>query len=462
MNRAAIRTGCFLILWSVLGSTSGIAVEPGDPDHAEGEPEPHRNQGNSASHQAGGTYESHSALRGHASHGGGVPITADCAENEVREYSMGICSPIAQIPRSHRQIMLHGNAFLVGVTEEGLRGRAALVSPNHFMLDIGKSLHERHYFNVNLMATLERWTIPSQGYPLLLQTGETDLQGHPFIDAQHPHSSPIMGLTFSDTFALGSEKDGLRFFFAPRGQSTEGPIAFMHRPMGEVNPDAPLGHHIGQDAGHISSTVIGTSVRQGHWIFEGSAFNGTEPEPLKVDLPLGVPNSGAFRVIRELPPEWTVMASFAYVKSPEHHQTDIPHYLRYSASVYTTARLWDVSFQNSFIGGAITNYSHASALFSIGEEIVLSEAPRLWARIEALQRTPGELDILNTPDIYRGRWVGAVTVGYFYKIPSTSWLETGMGVSGTMNLLPEEYIGAYGGNPLTGKVYLKIGGGGAL
>src|SRR5262249_45983389 len=159
------------------------------------------------------------------------------------------------------------------------------------------------------MGTFERWTFPDRGYPELLQIGETDENGVPFIDAQHPHSSPIMGLTLSDTIRLETsrEKDYLKFFFAPRGESTDGPIAFMHRPSGMANPDAPLGHHVGQDVGHISSTVIGASLKLGETRIEASTFNGTEPEPDKVDLPLGPPNSYAVRLIEEFSPAVAAM-----------------------------------------------------------------------------------------------------------------------------------------------------------
>ena len=46
-----------------------------------------------------------------------------------------------------------------------------------------------------LMGTTELWTYPRRRYPELLQVGEERSDGSPCIDAQHPHSSPIMGLT---------------------------------------------------------------------------------------------------------------------------------------------------------------------------------------------------------------------------------------------------------------------------
>src|SRR6185437_3841264 len=81
----------------------------------------------------------------------------------------------------------------------GPRGREAFSAPNMFMADLGSSVGDRQYFNVDLMGTFERWTFPHDGTPELLQIGARQADGIPFLDAQHPHSSPIMGLTLSDT-----------------------------------------------------------------------------------------------------------------------------------------------------------------------------------------------------------------------------------------------------------------------
>src|SRR5262249_40495780 len=145
-------------------------------------------------------------------------------------------------------MMFHMNTFGVYTSESGLRGRHEVSAPNMFMADLFKPVGTMHLLGIEFMGTLEKWTYPEAGYPELLQVGERNASGQPFVDAQHPHSTPIMGLTLSDTLALGDKKQ-LKLFAAPRGESTEGPVAFMHRVTGMVNPDAPLGHHIGQDVG---------------------------------------------------------------------------------------------------------------------------------------------------------------------------------------------------------------------
>jgi hypothetical protein len=399
----------------------------------------------------------------HAHHHGHSPNfpawASDCGENEVWDVPMGMCMPLAQADL--KMLMISGNIFGGATTQSGPRGRTDIWSTNMVMFDAGMSLGERHYLNLDLMATAELWTVPRRGYPLLLQTGEEDEDHIPFLDAQHPHSSPIMGLTLSDTIRLDGTKNYLKLFFAPRGETTDGPIAFMHRVTGAVNPDAPLGHHIGQDVGHITSTVLGAALSLGGTRLELSAFHGEEPEPTKVNLPLGSLNSGAVRLTQELGQDFYGMASFAYAGDPEPHATEKSHVTRYSASLYKRFQLSDTwVLDDSLIWGGISQYDHASFLNSFAEEFLLRTHPHnIWGRIEVLQRTPNELVVLGfgTPSGDTGQWVTAVTLGYTLTMTKILAYDLGMGGSFTVDFLPSDYRLSYG-TPLTGKIFLQVKG----
>jgi hypothetical protein len=325
------------------------------------------------------------------------------------------------------------------------------------MGDIGSSLGERHYINLDLMLTFEKWTFPSSGYPELLQIGEADENDKPYIDAQHPHSTPLMGLTFSDTIRLGNGKDHLKLFFAPRGQATEGPIAFMHRASGLINPDAPLGHHIGQDVAHITSTVLGSSLGINKTRFEVSVFNGTEPEPAKVDLPIGKINSYAGRIIYQFTDNIYAMASAAYIKNPEPHDVEIKKLYRYSSSIYYKKRFsseWVL--ENTFIFGLVNYYDHFSKLRSFGEEFLIRSMDlphNFWGRIEVLERGATELQITGPPD---PEWIKAITAGYTYDFWKNEIYKTGIGISLTKNIIPEDFQNSYGQDPLSGKIFLQF------
>lgn len=130
--------------------------------------------------------------------------SSECSEMEVFDVGMSMCMPFPMAGMPMRMLMIHGNAFGGYVSAQGARGRNAAFSSNMFMADIGSTLGDRHYLNLDFMGTIEKWTFPEGGYPELLQIGETQSNGQPFLDAQHPHSSPVMGLTLSDTLRIGS------------------------------------------------------------------------------------------------------------------------------------------------------------------------------------------------------------------------------------------------------------------
>jgi hypothetical protein len=388
---------------------------------------------------------------------------ATCDEMTVYDPSLGMCEAYPMPDMPMKMIMVHGNIFGTHIWEEGSRAQDNWASTSMVMGDFGTSLGNHQYLNLDIMATAEKWTMPDNGYPLLLQIGETNSQGQPFIDAQHPHSSPIMGLTLSDTIAFGTpdSKNNLKVFFAPRGEATDGPIAFMHRITGMVNPDAPLGHHIGQDVGHITSTVIGGSLKIGATHFEASTYHGQEPDPEAVDLPIGKPDSFSFRLIEDFSESFSGMISFARVDSPEPDEPDILFETRSSASLYWRKPLGpDWIFYHTLIYGQISQYDQAQSLSSFTDEFLFQgPTPRIWGRVEVLQRTPSELEIPLENNPYSPQWVTAMTVGYTHQL--ASWpdsVELGVGGSVTKDLLPSDFLSAYGGNPWSGKIFLQLGG----
>jgi len=367
---------------------------------------------------------------------------------------MAMCVPRAVPQMPMRMLMVQGNGFASVINAEGPRGGRTFSAPNMLMADFGSTIGDHQYFNVDLMATAEKWTVPVRGTPELTQIGDTDQNDEPYVDHQHPHPSPVMGLTFSDTVSLGT--GFFKFSFAPRGESGDGPVSFMHRPTGMVNPTAPLGHHTGQDVGHVTSTVLSALYGWGDNRLEVSVFNGTEPDPAKVTFPLGDLNSGAVRVTHSFGGGWYAMASSAYVKSPERLEPDIDSQERYSASLYADKDLGGSRrFQNALILGSLSE-SHRPDKHSLGEEFLLTfAANKLWGRVEFVERSSADLEI-SIDD--RPRWISAFTLGYTYRLAEWNETELALGASLTKYILPTEYHASYSGEPWSETLFLQMSG----
>jgi hypothetical protein len=385
-----------------------------------------------------------------------------CSATETWDSSMSMCMPSASAASARTLVSAQFNVFGVFSVLQGPRGVDQFAAPNMLMLDVGRLLTPRHFFNLDLMGTTELWTYPRRGYPELLQIGEEHSNGQPFVDAQHPHSSPIMGLTLSDTIRLGSSKT-LKLFFAPRGESTDGPIAFVHRDSARDDPDAPLGHHVGQDVGHVTSTVLGAQLNLGQFILEASAFNGTEPNPTVVDLPLGPINSEALRLTYVISSDHQIMASVANVEQSDPQYPGTSSATRLSTSLYDRFALGDFGLlDQTFVVGSITRHPTDSSLTSFLDEAVLQRGSSdVWGRVEVLQRLASELEIPTWPlpasDVKH--WISAVTVGYTHWWPAYGNLQLGLGTSLTMDVVPGAWASAYGSHtPLTARFIFQLRG----
>jgi hypothetical protein len=369
-----------------------------------------------------------------------------CEAGQYFFFDMSMCLDRPFAP-GHFSGMVMGNGFLVDSGVTGVRSRHSLAGPNWLMFVAGLDVASWNRVEIDGMLTIERWTFPSRGYALPLQIGEENAQGVPYVDAQHPHSSPLMGLAFADVISFSHTQNRiLRLWFAPRGASTDGPIPFMHRMSATFDPSAPLGHHIGQDAGHISSTVVAASVMFGPYTLEVSTFNGREPQPTEIDLPIGTPDSFAMRGIAQIGRRWMVSASFAYVDNPENDPTDTKVY-RASASGYLNTDLpggWRAHL--TLIYGGIANYDHTPWLNSLLAEGSFSDGlNNPFFRLEVLQRTPNELNVPVLAGQDSPQWVGSLTVGYSRKFASLWGFDFLGGLAGTLDFLPEQFQTAYGG-----------------
>lgn len=137
-------------------------------------------------------------------------------------------------------LMTHGFLMAIYDDQGGPQGKNKFFSENMFMFtaqkDFGKST-----FGLRSMISLEPATIGCNGYPLLLQNGETCNGKTPLINRQHPHDF-LMELAAVYTYRFSRSHSLFAYFGCP-GEPALGPPAYIHRFSAFFNPEAPITHH---------------------------------------------------------------------------------------------------------------------------------------------------------------------------------------------------------------------------
>jgi hypothetical protein len=356
--------------------------------------------------------------------------------------------------------MFEGNQYLMQTTGTGPRGKSGFSAPNMMMVMVDKSTSDLNTLEIMGMLTTDLWTVPRNGTPELFQTGEANAAGKPYLDAQHPHSSPIMGLTFADILRFGSNgQNKITFIFAPRGEATAGPESFMHRPSSEGNPDAPLGHHL-QDVFHIESNVKAVKIDYGKWTVEGSTFSGRESSPAQVNLPLPPADSYGFRANYRVNDNVTVGGSYARV-----HAVDLANNpLRladderaYAAWIQTTNIIRNGTLHTATIWGQNDNRTSGDRLNSFLEEFMYELGKNnFYGRLELVQRTPEQLEIQVTDGRSGAKWVKAFTLGAEREVFATPNTKSYAGFAFTKYVVDRQFQPAYGKDPFTIKAIWRI------
>lgn len=389
-----------------------------------------------------------------------VPDTpAQCPPGEHPDPSMGgMC-----MPDGRTNLSFHANQFLVGISGSGPRGRTAFSAPNMFMLAFSQRISGCDSVKVDWMGTTDLWTVPRNGTPELLQTGESDKNGVPFVDAQHPHTSPVMGLTFAVVHCFGKKgNNSFTLSFAPRGEAAAGPEAFMHRPSAEGNPNAPLSHHL-QDVFHIMSTVLAAKLEVGKWTIEGSIFSGKEPSPTEVNLDMHRFDSGSLRIGRTITPNVTVGGSVADVLEEHRPLVGQP---AGPAERSTLVAAWVSTNHQVGVGSLKTTTIYGT---SIEEQVRLNSflqemsykfgtlaKNNVFSRFEVLQRTPEQLEIHVVGDAKNPEWIKSLTLGYERGIGTKNGGSLFVGGSVSKAFVPTAFKATYGGNPVSVEVHLRV------
>ena len=211
--------------------------------------------------------------------------------------------------------MLMGHMMLTGVydTQSGPRGNDKTFLEGMLMGMARRDLANGDMLSFRAMLSPDPF-MGKSGYPLLLATGETANGIAPLIDRQHPHD---LFMELSGTYAHALSGGSSVFLYAGYpGEPALGPATFMHRASGADIPDAPITHHW-LDSTHITFGVLTAGFVSNGWKVEVSQFTGREPDQFRFGFDSPKLDSTSARVSWNPDANWSLQASWGYLKSPE-------------------------------------------------------------------------------------------------------------------------------------------------
>lgn len=360
-----------------------------------------------------------------------------------------------QMPEMHFMsqgwaIMIDG--YLMGIYDDqgGPLGDEKIFSENMLMVtaqkDFGCST-----FALRSMISLEPATIGCNGYPLLLQTGETCNGITPLINRQHPHDFMMeLGAVFTIRF---SDKSSIFGYFALPGEPALGPPAYIHRFSSFFNPEAPITHHW-LDSTHIVFGVATLGFVYDDFKLDTSIFTGREPDRNRWNF--DPPRFDSYSARISLNPTENIAAqiSYAFLKSPEILDPNLNTHRTTASVSYNKAWKtgnWQLTAavgrnQNS-PGRGLNGYLLESAIEIRRKHVV-------FGRVELVSKE----DLFFSQGPYDNRTfdVGKLDFGYIFEFPLVPYTLWGIGWVGSASFMPGSIQPAYGGVPFSYMAFLRV------
>jgi hypothetical protein len=319
------------------------------------------------------------------------------------------------------------------------------------MTMMNRKVGKKGLFNLTAMISLDRLTEGGDGYPLLLQSGET-WNGKRLVDKQHPHDL-FSALSIGYTQMINKDVDIFGYVGYP-GEPALGAPAFMHRVSSMNNPDAPLGHHW-QDATHITFGVATLGFRYKNFKVEGSSFTGREPDEDRYDFDKARFNSYSYRLSYNPTTNWALQFSQGFIEEPEALEPGVD-ITRTSASVlyaksintnkhYSAAVIWGLNDKGE-------NHKEHSVLL---EDNYQFGKNALFSRYEFLQKSTEELDLEDELG-HETFNVHVFSLGYNRRVFQKNIFELTAGTKATINFPAKELKPLYGDLPVGFQLYLQL------
>lgn len=355
-------------------------------------------------------------------------------------------------------VMAHGDIRAGINSQTGPRGVTRPESLNWGMVMAERKLGPG-FLMLRGMFSMEPFTIPGAGSPMLFQTGET-YQGKLIVDAQHQHN---LVMELAAGYSLPLSKDVSVFAYGgPVFEPALGPPAFMHR---ESAMGVPLSHHW-QDATHITNGGVTLGADIGRLRIEGSGFHGKEPGEDRLAVRPGNFDSWSARATFAPTSNWLIQVSHGHLKNPEAHEPgDVA---RTTASVMYNKRWQDGNWATTGVFGRNDTASGGSNSYLLETNLNYLDKNYIWARFESAAKhglgaenifgKPGFVhhDDNNHDQAHESARVNAFTLGVGRDVWKTNDFRFGVGGEVTMYDTPDHLNSVYGETPVGFKFFLRF------
>jgi hypothetical protein len=418
----------------------------GEREHGHSWPTAHRTS--HGTHGDQGSHGGHEAYGGMTGFLGHYPMTREGSGTSwVPETS-----PHEGI---HRQIgdwtmMWHALFNLTYDHQRGARG-----ADKTFVSGMWMGMAQRQVgdgtFGVRAMLSPDAF-MGKNGYPLLLQSGETANGVTHLVDRQHPHDL-FMELAAIYSRSITTTSSVFLYAGLP-GEPALGPPAFMHRTSGMDIPEAPITHHW-LDSTHITFGVLTAGVVVDQWKLEASAFRGREPDEYRYDIEAPKLDSVAARLSWNPLREFSLQVSWGRLHSPEQLEPNINEYRVTASAIYTQPfgkdNLWSTTVA---WGRKMLRPGNSFNGFLAESAVILDNKYTLFARAESVAETELHQDIAALEG--RVFTVGKVSVGGIYDFYRTDHIKAGIGALVSRYVLPGELAPLYGSDPTSTMVFARL------
>ncbi len=377
---------------------------------------------------------------GHAMTGfyGPYPMTREASGTAWQPDAAGHAGLHAM--RGAWMLMLHGMSDLVWDRQGGPRGDDAVFGANMLMAMADRRLGSGT-LGLRAMTSLEPATIGKDGYPLLLQTGETADGVTPLIDRQHPHD---LFMELAASYAIARGRNSAFVYAGLPGEPALGPPAFMHRFSAANDPVAPITHHW-LDSTHITFGVVTAGAVLDRVKVEASAFRGREPDPNRWNLDRPKLDSHAFRVSANPARSLALQVSHGRLNGPEPLEPDVDQNRTTASAILDGA--WRAGhWEGTLAWGRNRNRpGHSLDGFLAEGAAGFGDSHTLFARAERVEKD----DLFAASDPRAGEvfTVGEATVGWRFDPVRRPHARAGLGVAGTVAFVPRAIRGVYGDRP---------------